>query len=443
MIEPAVLSAVERFDIVKLADNGPLAFRLQRRPAGSPVTIEAIVPIEDVLGLGATDTNREIGGGRTHLVFANHLWIDVSATSLAEAGKLVAGPVAIDGSIAATAAPGGQQVVKAQSQSLPLAMVTSMPAIGDLGFDSRRIVVDLSVASILAALISIVFLRAPVDGFGPKRFLQPIRRNEIEIAYRPIVDLRSGKVAGAIVEMRWRRSGGVVLASSDFMPAVIRSGFEAQMLQFALQKCDSDLAEAFRLRPQLQLKIALDHDTLIQPGFVDRLQRMLDRKGLRASQLVLALTRIGEARAPEKSRDAIRQLQRIGVSLEIRQSSGDIDFGRGADEVSVTAVGVDSRVTLALETPDQTGAAEARFWIRNIVAASAATAIRVCAYRVRNYAALKQLKELGVDEVEGPVIATPLSPGSFMALVARAEFAQSEATNEPSDLPGRRKAASF
>jgi EAL domain-containing protein (putative c-di-GMP-specific phosphodiesterase class I) len=273
--------------------------------------------------------------------------------------------------------------------------------------------------------------------------LQAIRRNEIEIAYRPIVDLRSGKVAGAIVEMRWRRSGGVVLASSDFMPAVIRSGFEAQMLQFALQKCDSDLAEAFRLRPQLQLKIALDHDTLIQPGFVDRLQRMLDRKGLRASQLVLALTRIGEARAPEKSRDAIRQLQRIGVSLEIRQSSGDIDFGRGADEVSVTAVGVDSRVTLALETPDQTGAAEARFWIRNIVAASAATAIRVCAYRVRNYAALKQLKELGVDEVEGPVIATPLSPGSFMALVARAEFAQSEATNEPSDLPGRRKAASF
>ncbi len=434
------LSPFERLDVVSLGQGSRLALRLQRKPANSPGILVAIIPLSELAPWLNQIPDRIIEQVQAKLSIGKRTLRNVSDDLAPVGAAIPILSVSSEGAVAEETTTGERVVLKAESSTYPLSITLSAPRRTAALFGTRRLVTDFVLSVFIAGLLAIVFLRSPAQDLGPSRFSQAIRRKEFDVVYRPTIDLHSGKLSGAIIEMRWRRDRGTTLPSTEFMPAVIRSGFELQMLRYALRRSQEDLGEAYKLRLQLRLKVTVDHETLLLPGFADQIRRSIAGSVIRANQLVLAVLPINEAASPDRSRAVLRELQRLGVQLEIRQTSVPSAFGQDAQDLTVSGVAIDVRLTQALASDLEGGAEQARHWIRDIVAACASTGIRVHANRIRSYEVVKQLKNLGIDEVEGDVIAPALTAGSFMALVTRAGLDRNDSDTSERTAQVRRAA---
>jgi EAL domain-containing protein (putative c-di-GMP-specific phosphodiesterase class I) len=430
-VDAVDLSSFERLDVVSLGPSGRLALRLRHKPANSTSTLTAVVPLSEL----ATWLNRSpdsiFGKAHLRLMLGKRILLDMADDRADDGTGSSVTPANLDEATSEATATGNQLTATAISASYPLSLIAFAQRLPS-EFDSRRILTDVVLLAAFCGLMAIMLFRDPEQDFISARFAQALRRKEFDVAYRPVIDLHSGMLGGAIVEMRWRRGGGVVLSSTDFMPAVVRSGFEPQLLRYALIKCQEDLSAAYKLRVRLQLKVPIDHETLIQPGFIDLLRRSLAASSLRPSQLAIAIHPIRSSADADRFRVVLKDLQRLGIQLQVRQSTGEIAFGSGPDDATASAIGIDYRLTRALDAGNESNAEQARGWIRDIVATCKSSGVRVCAYHLTSYKALKQLKELGVEEVEGSVLAPALTAGSFLALVARAGLDKNDGASDES-----------
>ena len=432
------LSSFERIDVVSFGvrtsfDNssGQLSLRLQRRPANSVNRLVAIVPLAELVSGFEARAANAAGITAVRLMFGTRRLMDVTGEPGAADANVPALLAGSEVGMAESVSSEASVTLTDHSHLFPLSVVTTAERFPNGRFDGQRILTDFALGAAMTGFLLGLFIRrqeeAPIVG----RFEQAMRREQFDVAYRPIVDLHSGKLSGAIVEILWRQTSGDLLPSREFMPLVIKSGFEPQMLRFVLQRSQEGLAQTYKLRPRLRLKIPVDHSTLVRPGFIDQIRRGLNGASLRPSQLVLAFKRIESAKDPVRSQMLMRDLQRLGVQLEMSGSAGETGFGVDMTDISVSSVCIDPNLLEALGSPLPYVVEQARAWIRTIVDAAAIHSVKVIAQDIKSVAVVRQLKELGVDEIEGDAISPSLSAGSFMALVARAGMDMREA----SDLP--------
>lgn len=432
------LSSFERIDVVSFGvrtsfDNssGQLSLRLQRRPANSVNRLVAIVPLAELVSGFEARASNAAGITAVRLMFGTRRLMDVTGEPGAADANVPALLAGSEVGMAESVSSEASVTLTDHSHLFPLSVVTTAERFPNGRFDGQRILTDFALGAAMTGFLLGLFIRRQEEVPSVGRFEQAMRREQFDVAYRPIVDLHSGKLSGAIVEILWRQTSGDLLPSREFMPLVIKSGFEPQMLRFVLQRSQEGLAQTYKLRPRLRLKIPVDHSTLVRPGFIDQIRRGLNGASLRPSQLVLAFKRIESAKDPVRSQMLMRDLQRLGVQLEMSGSAGETGFGVDMTDISVSSVCIDPNLLEALGSPLPYVVEQARAWIRTIVDAAAIHSVKVIAQDIKSVAVVRQLKELGVDEIEGDAISPSLSAGSFMALVARAGMDMREA----SDLP--------
>ena len=432
------LSSFERIDVVSFGvrtsfDNssGQLSLRLQRRPANSVNRLVAIVPLAELVSGFEARAANAAGITAVRLMFGTRRLMDVTGEPGAADANVPALLAGSEVGMAESVSSEASVTLTDHSHLFPLSVVTTAERFPNGRFDGQRILTDFALGAAMTGFLLGLFIRRQEEAPSVGRFEQAMRREQFDVAYRPIVDLHSGKLSGAIVEILWRQTSGDLLPSREFMPLVIKSGFEPQMLRFVLQRSQEGLAQTYKLRPRLRLKIPVDHSTLVRPGFIDQIRRGLNGASLRPSQLVLAFKRIESAKDPVRSQMLMRDLQRLGVQLEMSGSAGETGFGVDMTDISVSSVCIDPNLLEALGSPLPYVVEQARAWIRTIVDAAAIHSVKVIAQDIKSVAVVRQLKELGVDEIEGDAISPSLSAGSFMALVARAGMDMREA----SDLP--------
>ncbi len=432
------LSSFERIDVVSFGvrtsfDNssGQLSLRLQRRPANSVNRLVAIVPLAELVSGFEARAANAAGITGVRLMFGTRRLMDITGEPGAADANVPALLAGSEVGMAESVSSEASVTLTDHSHLFPLSVVTTAERFPNGRFDGQRILTDFALGAAMTGFLLGLFIRRQEEAPSVGRFEQAMRREQFDVAYRPIVDLHSGKLSGAIVEILWRQTSGDLLPSREFMPLVIKSGFEPQMLRFVLQRSQEGLAQTYKLRPRLRLKIPVDHSTLVRPGFIDQIRRGLSGASLRPSQLVLAFKRIESAKDPVRSQMLMRDLQRLGVQLEMSGSAGETGFGVDMTDISVSSVCIDPNLLEALGSPLPYVVEQARAWIRTIVDAAAIHSVKVIAQDIKSVAVVRQLKELGVDEIEGDAISPSLSAGSFMALVARAGMDMREA----SDLP--------
>lgn len=308
---------------------------------------------------------------------------------------------------------------------LRLSMPTSDAVVG---WDHpARLTLDVTTGAVTFSLGCLFFLRRR----GARRLAatidRAIRRNAFEPLYRPIVDLESGRIAAVRLEVVWT-VGRKRLSPDEYMADVRSARLELKLLRSVLVRSRQSLAQAFKLRPRLLLKVVVDFETLQRPQFADVIRRAMAGSGIRLSQVVICTKPVMEANDAERVFGALKTLQALGIGLELLESSGAVDFAFKAERLGSVSVALDPRLYAVIAAPDGEDAARARMWVSQLVDTARASATRICAYGVPDEATLRVLKSLGVREAEGETIVPPLTASTLMALVARAGV-------ERNDLP--------
>jgi diguanylate cyclase (GGDEF)-like protein/PAS domain S-box-containing protein len=153
-----------------------------------------------------------------------------------------------------------------------------------------------------------------------------LARDELWVAYQPIVDLRN-EDRSVLIEalLRWEHPTRGAVSPAEFIPVAEQSGLIGELGAFVIERACSDVV-ALRTDlglPNLGVSVNLSARQVIDPGFAGELARVLEETGLPPAALATEITEtvlMEVSTAPEQT---LATLRALGVRVVLD------DFGTG------------------------------------------------------------------------------------------------------------------
>lgn len=252
----------------------------------------------------------------------------------------------------------------------------------------------------------------PLEMEGDLR--RAIERDELSVAYQPIVDLAGTRIVGVEALARWQHPKYGALPPSKFVPLAEETG-----LILPLDRCV--LRRACREVKRLRSPGATNTDTLFlsvnysklhleDEESVDAVARILTEELFEPARLQLEIT---ESIALNE-RDRLKEMKELGVMLAID------DFGTGfsslgyLQDVDVDVLKIDRSFVKALGEEQSSAAI-----VRTILTLATVLQLGVIIEGVEDSRQLRQLQELGGRYVQGFYFAEPMDFDELQRVVSR------------------------
>jgi diguanylate cyclase (GGDEF)-like protein len=233
-----------------------------------------------------------------------------------------------------------------------------------------------------------------------------IRTGELDLEYQPIFSAVSEHCEGAEALVRWDRPGGGRLDASSFVTIAEQTGAIVQVGAWVLDRSCAALRSWIddgRVDRRFSIHVNVSSLQLASPDFVQRVDDVVERYGLRPRQLVLE---VRETMLVDDDSDAavtsFRALRELGVRVAID------NFGTGTKALSLlTDIGADVlKLDGTLALPSGASDADTRV-VRALVMLAHALDMQVVAERVTNLEQLRRLRAAGCDLVQGHLLGRP------------------------------------
>lgn len=176
-----------------------------------------------------------------------------------------------------------------------------------------------------------------------------ISRDKLRVVYQPIVDLASGRIAGAEALSRWTDEHGVAVSPDVFVRIAEDCGFVGEITRLVMRHALRDFGETLRQRDDFRLSVNVTASDLRDAAFLPMLDAAVNRAAVPARNLAIEITESSTARYTAAI-EAIVQLRQRGHSVHID------DFGTGYSslaylhDLSVDAIKIDRAFTRAIGT---------------------------------------------------------------------------------------------
>jgi diguanylate cyclase (GGDEF)-like protein/PAS domain S-box-containing protein len=239
-----------------------------------------------------------------------------------------------------------------------------------------------------------------------------VEAGALEVAYQPIVSLRTGRVVTAEALARWRYPDGTVVPPATFIPLAEELGLidilGQQVLEQALAAFAGWRVDAGPELTGIAVNIAVQQ--LAAPSFAATVAGLAERYGVPLDCLVLEVTEnalMSDVPGAERGLVALREL---GVQFAVD------DFGTGYSSLAylrhfpVSALKID-RVFVADLERDAT-------IVRSVLSLAAALGLKVVAEGVESPRQREILRGLGCDNAQGYLMARPMAATEFGRLLA-------------------------
>jgi EAL domain-containing protein (putative c-di-GMP-specific phosphodiesterase class I)/CheY-like chemotaxis protein len=255
-----------------------------------------------------------------------------------------------------------------------------------------------------------------------------IRRGELLPHYQPIVSIRRREVQRVEVLARWDHPDLGLLDAPEFIKVAERHGLMPALTDALLERAVADLREWRRERPALRLSLNISAHTLRDPHLADAMGRRLASLGASPDWLAIEITEGVLMTDPDRARENIAGLKRLGVRVEID------DFGTGYSSLRylqllpVDAVKIDRQfVTDAFRDR------QSEVIVRTVIGMCHELGFEAVAEGIESAEVWGLVKALGCDAAQGYLISPPLAAaalGDWLAALpySRAAFDAVERT---------------
>jgi Amt family ammonium transporter len=156
-----------------------------------------------------------------------------------------------------------------------------------------------------------------------------IARNQLEMAFQPVVDLSKGALIGAEALLRWRHPEAGMVSPAYFIPILEDANLIDEIGRWTLNAACREARRWQRLGLDgLKIAVNLSATQLRDPGLKLMVQRTLERHQLAPHALELELTETAATEDAQRTFALFGELRKLGVSLAID------DFGSGYSSLS-------------------------------------------------------------------------------------------------------------
>jgi diguanylate cyclase (GGDEF)-like protein len=222
----------------------------------------------------------------------------------------------------------------------------------------------------------------------------------LELAYQPIVDLRSGQVVALEALARWTHAELGAISPSEFIPAAEQLNLIGRLSDHLLEKA---LSDAIDWPPELKLAFNLSAVQLGDISCAAAVLSTLERRGFRAERLQVEVTETAFLRDIRTGAANINQLRSAGVQVVLD------DFGAGYSSLSYLRqikfdlIKLDGSLLASSESTDPQ-----RSLIAAVIKLCQTVATPCIAEHVESEAQLQLLRRLGCDLGQGFYLGRPM-----------------------------------
>ncbi len=152
-----------------------------------------------------------------------------------------------------------------------------------------------------------------------------IEAEALTLAFHPLIELKTGRVAGFEALARWQHNGEMI-APSEFIPVAEESGLIVQLGRWALDRAAQTLAEWDRLADEklpLNMSVNLSPIQISRDDVAAALSAALANAGVTGDRFTLELTESAIIHDPKRCAQALEALKRFDVRIAMD------DFGSG------------------------------------------------------------------------------------------------------------------
>jgi sensor c-di-GMP phosphodiesterase-like protein len=274
------------------------------------------------------------------------------------------------------------------------------------------------VGAVASGLLAIFILGLPM--LLPKRersnpiadIERAIKAGEFVPYYQPIVDIRSGRLRGAEVLIRWRKPDGSIVLPAAFIPLAESSGLIIELTRVLMRRVCQEAGAVLGMRPHLKIGFNLTARHFADEEIVSDVRNIFKNSALRLSQLVLEVTERQPLENLTETRRVVAALQGLGVRIAID------DVGTGHSGLSyMLKLGVDI-IKIDKMFIDSIGSdRNSNTIIETLIDLAQNMRMEVIAEGVETFEQVVHLRELGIRAAQGYVFAPPLPSSAFLQLV--------------------------
>jgi sensor c-di-GMP phosphodiesterase-like protein len=313
------------------------------------------------------------------------------------------------------------------------AKVTLVRAALDVEAMRLKEIATTSGAALFAAIAAFAFLlprRRHGDPVGELE--QAIAADEFVAYYQPVVDLRTGRLRGAEVLIRWRKPDGTIVMPANFIPMAESSDLIVPLTRALMRSVSEEAGPVVGLRPEIKIGFNLAAAHFLDDTIVKDVREIFSKSALSLQQVILEVTERQPLHSLAGARRVIAGLQELGCGVSI----DDVGTGHGGlsyilklgadtikiDKLFVDAITTEYQSTIILET---------------LVDLARNMRMDVVAEGVESFEQVVKLRELGILAAQGHVFCPPLPGPSFLRLVeaiaplSRNERGENQAAAEP------------
>lgn len=243
--------------------------------------------------------------------------------------------------------------------------------------------------------------------------LDAVAKGQIVPHYQPIFRLDTGQLSGCEALARWIKPDGTKVGPDRFIPVAEVEGLIGELTRQLVITCARDLATFCNQRPDFKLSINMPPDLLLTPDFVHELDQVFAAEGLPRRSVVFEVTE----RQSLKDAGAVRDVIALARTMGFRFALDDTGVGHnGLSNVQSLPVDFIKIDKCFVDMIDKT--AESQSIVRMLVSLACELGIKTVAEGIESYEQMLKLREIGVDEGQGYLIAPALPPQQFFKLAS-------------------------
>jgi diguanylate cyclase (GGDEF)-like protein len=242
-------------------------------------------------------------------------------------------------------------------------------------------------------------------------------RGELTVAYQPVWELESGRIAGFEALARWLHPQHGVLQPADFIPIAEETGLILRLGEWVLREAARTLAAWNAGLPpsaHVWMSVNMAARQLVHPSLVATVKQVLLDTDIPPDRLKLEITESMILADAVAAVSALEQLKALGVRLLMD------DFGTGHASLSylhrlpIATIKIDRYFVGRIDV-DQ----ECYEIVRTILNLSRSLRMDVVAEGVENERQMHLLRDLGCQMVQGFLLAHPLVEAEACGALAR------------------------
>jgi diguanylate cyclase (GGDEF)-like protein len=239
-----------------------------------------------------------------------------------------------------------------------------------------------------------------------------LEKDQLKLFYQPLIDLKSGEVAGFEALARWTHEERGEISPTEFIPVAEESGLILTLGRWAMDRATQTLAgwdKAAGEKLPLYVAVNLSAIQVARDDIAGVVSSALKSSGLTGDRLTLELTESSIVQDPERATRVFNALKALDCTVSMD------DFGTGYSSLAflqrlpIDVLKIDrSFVSRMMVDPDSVAI------VRAILSLAEALGMSTTAEGIESVELATTLATLGCDSGQGFYFAKPLEPDAAM-----------------------------